>query len=98
MKSREQLQEKYEDALFALMMNYVTEAEGKRLRAENEALKQDPTAQVPEHLDQRCLQTIRQSFLKKKVFAAIKVIGTILGGGLLFIGCSFLLIVFFRGL
>lgn len=33
MKSREQLQEEYEDALFALMMNYVTEAEGKRLRA-----------------------------------------------------------------
>lgn len=74
MKSREQLQEEYEDALFALMMNYVTEAEGKRLRAENEALKQDPTAQVPEHLDQRCLQTIQRAFLRKKIFAAIRII------------------------
>lgn len=34
-KRREQLQEEYEDALFALMMNYVTEAEWKRLWAEN---------------------------------------------------------------
>lgn len=84
MKSREQLQEEYEDALFALMMNYVTEAEGKRLRAENEALKQDPTAQIPEHLDQRCLQTIQRAFLRKKIFAAIRIIvWVILSCGLL---------------
>ncbi|MCI9402468.1 MAG: hypothetical protein HFF04_02195 [Oscillospiraceae bacterium] len=66
MKSREQLREEYEDALFALMMDYAAQAEGERLLAENEALKHNPAAQVPEHLDQRCLQTIQMAFQKKK--------------------------------
>lgn len=84
MKSREQLQEEYEDALFALMMDYVAEVEGKRLLAENEALKNNPAVQIPESLDQRCLQTIQRAFLRKKIFAAIRIAaGAILSCGLL---------------
>lgn len=54
MKLREQLQEEYEDTLFALMMDYVAQTEGKRLLEENERLKNDPSAQLPEDLDRRC--------------------------------------------
>lgn len=71
MKTREQLQEEYEAALFALMMDYMAQAEGKRLREENERLKNDPAAQIPESLDQRCLQTIQRAFLRREAAATI---------------------------
>ena len=62
MTRREKLQEAYEDALFALLMEDVIEAEGERLRKENERLKLDPSAGVPEKLNRRCLETIRRSY------------------------------------
>jgi len=61
-KRREELQEQYEDALFALLMNDYVEEEGKRLQEENERLKNDPSAAVPEEARQRCLMTIRREF------------------------------------
>ena len=53
-ENRQQLLENYEDALFALLMDDFAEREGEKLKAENERLKQDPAAQPPEELDQKC--------------------------------------------
>lgn len=66
MNRREQLQEKYEDALFALLMEDMIEEEGARLRAENERLRQDPDATVPEAVNKRCLKTIRSAFARER--------------------------------
>lgn len=66
--SREQLQERYEEALFRLWMNDLAAAEGEKALAENERLKNDPEAAVPEEIDRRCMQTIRQHFAKQKVY------------------------------
>lgn len=62
MNRREQLQEAYEDALFALLMEDVIEAEGNRLLEENERLKCDPSAAVPEEVNERCLKTIHRAY------------------------------------
>ena len=47
MTRREELQEAYEDAMFALLMDYVAESEGKKALEENRALQEDPDAEVP---------------------------------------------------
>ena len=60
MTRREELQEQYEDALFALWMNEVAEAEGEELLKLNEQLKEDPDAAMPDELLQTCLNTIRR--------------------------------------
>lgn len=72
MKTREQLQEEYEDALFALLMYDVAELEGRRAAEENERLLNDPNARVPEDLDRKCLQLINRHFLRKKILRIIK--------------------------
>lgn len=81
MTRREQLQEQYEDALFALMMDEVATVQGQRLLEENERLKNDPEAAVPEEVSKHCLQTIRKRFAKRSVHAAgrftIKVFGKV---------------------
>lgn len=66
MNQREQLQEQYEDALFALLVNDMMEAEGKRLLEENERLKQDPSAAVPDEVNARCIRTINRAFARKR--------------------------------
>lgn len=87
MKTREQLQDEYEDALFALLMYDIAQIEGQRAEAENERLRNDPNAKVPEELDQKCLRTIRRCFLKKKLLRLAKWAGLfvviLLAGGLL---------------
>lgn len=77
MKTREQLQDEYEDALFALLMYDVAQLEGQRAEAENERLQNDPNAEVPEEVNQRCLRTIRRYFFKKKLLRIAK-LGSIL--------------------
>lgn len=72
MKTREQLQEEYEDALFALLMYDVAELEGRHAAEENERLLHDPNARVPEDLDRKCLQLINRHFLRKKILRIIK--------------------------
>lgn len=67
MTRRELLQERYEDALFALLMDEIATEEGKKAEAENERLKNDPSAAIPEALDKRCTQTIRRAFAKQRV-------------------------------
>lgn len=66
MNRREKLQDAYEDALFALLMEDVIEEEGKRLNEENERLKQDPSAAVPKELHEKCMKTIHRKFGQKR--------------------------------
>ena len=66
MNRREKLQDAYEDALFALLMEDVIEEEGKRLADENERLKQDPAAAVPRELHEKCMKTIHRRFGLKR--------------------------------
>lgn len=65
MTDRKRLLDNYEDALFALMMDELAEQEGQRLLEENERLKQDPAAAIPEDVDKRCLKTIKRTFARK---------------------------------
>lgn len=66
MNRRDELRERYEDALFAFLMEDVIETEGKKMLEENERLKQDPLAAVPEAVDYRCIQTIKRGFAKER--------------------------------
>lgn len=70
MNRREQLQERYEDALFALLMEDVIEEEGEALLRECERLNADPNAEIPEELDRKCRKLIRDSFRREKVRSA----------------------------
>lgn len=65
MTNREKLQEQYEDALFALLMDDLAWREGTRLLAENERLKNDPDANIREEVIMRCRRTINREFAKK---------------------------------
>lgn len=70
MTKREQLREKYEDALFALMMDEFAVAEGKKALEENELLKKDPEFIVPLEVEHRCLKTISRHCTKQSFYAA----------------------------
>ena len=65
MTRREQLQEQYEDALFALLMDDLAATEGQAALEENERLKNDPEYAVPTDVRQRCLKTISRCCTKK---------------------------------
>ena len=69
MARQEELVERYEDALFTLLMNGVAEAEGKRLLEESAELKKDPSAAVPERVNRRCIRTINRAFAREKRIA-----------------------------
>ncbi len=70
MTRREKLQEQYEDALFALLMDDLAIAEGKSAEEENEQLKNDPRYAVPPEVRQRCLRTISRHCTKKTIHRA----------------------------
>lgn len=65
MTNREKLQENYEDSVLALLMDEFAESEGKRYIEENERLRQDPNAAVPEEVEKRALQLIDREFSRK---------------------------------
>ena len=65
MTNREKLRENYEDSVLALLMDEFAESEGKRYIEENERLRQDPSATVPEDVERRALQFINREFAKK---------------------------------
>ena len=69
MTRRELLQDRYEDALFALLMDDVATAEGKRAAVENERLKNDPSAEIPAGMEMRSLQTIRRCFAWRDLYS-----------------------------
>ena len=70
MTRREQLREQYEDALFALIMDEVSEIEGQKALEENEALKNDPDAAVPDMTMKRCRRVIDREFAKRNARTA----------------------------
>lgn len=70
MTRHEQLQERYEDALFALLMDELAAAEGQRAEEEKERLQNDPSAAVPEDLDRRCTRLIRRHVARRRALSA----------------------------
>ncbi len=64
MTRREQLQDRYEDARFALLMDELGAAEERQAQRESHRLNADGAAEVPEDLDRRCTQTIRTGSLR----------------------------------
>ena len=74
MTRREQLQEQYEDALFALLMDDLAAIEGQAALEENERLKNDPEYAVPTDVRQRCLKTISRCCTKKTLRRTGKVL------------------------
>ena len=73
MTDREQLQEQYEDALFALLMDDLAEKQGQIYRAENEELKQDAAYAVPERTYGRCMKRINCCFAGRALKQAGKI-------------------------
>ncbi len=70
MADQKQLQENYENALFALLMNEVATAEGKQAIERNKQLQQGSGVQLPEGMERRNLKVIHAHFTKKKAKAA----------------------------
>lgn len=91
MTRREELQERYEDALFALLMDDIATAQGKEAEDQNEQLKNDPTFEIPEEVDQRCLQTIRQHSRKQQLHVAGRVTWKVLKTAIVAAGIAALL-------
>ncbi len=69
MTRREQLQDRYEDARFALLMDELGAAEERWAQGESDRLNADPAAAVPEDLDRRCRQTIRRARTRRRLRA-----------------------------
>lgn len=63
---QEQLRERYEDIVFAMMMDELASEQGRAALEENERLQNDPGAAVPEEIDRRCMQTIRSQLRKER--------------------------------
>lgn len=64
MARREELLEQLEETVFALMMEEVISAEGRKALEENERLKNDESFVVPETAYRKGLDTIRRHFSK----------------------------------
>lgn len=62
MTRREQLQEQYEDAFFALLMDDLAVDMGKKAKEENEILMRDPQFAVSKTARRRCLKAIKNCF------------------------------------
>lgn len=65
MTRREFLQEQYEEALFALLMDDLAVEEGKKALEEHGRLQNDPEAAVPDQTIRQGLKTIRRSFSRQ---------------------------------
>ena len=78
MKNREELVEQYEDALLALLVYDIAQAEGEEALRLNELLKNDPDAALPESLQRRCEKTIRNAFAKQNIQRAGRTAGKVI--------------------
>lgn len=72
MTRRECLQERYEDALFALLMEDFAVAEGEKALEECERLHSDEEAAVSDKAMRRGLQTIRRRFARQSAGKAVR--------------------------
>lgn len=59
---RDQLQERYEDALFALMMDEYLREQGKKALDENERLKESKEIEISQTLDKKIRKQIQRHF------------------------------------
>jgi len=66
MTRQQQIRTQYEDALFTLLISEAAEAEGEQLLAEAERLNQDPAAEVPEAVSERCRRVIKREFSRRE--------------------------------
>ena len=69
MKRYEQLQEQYEEALLALLMEEAARNEGEKLLEENERLKHAPEITIPKAVLRRGRRTIHWEFSKRNAAA-----------------------------
>lgn len=72
MTHREEVQEQYEDALFALLMDDMAQEQGAAYETENERLKQEPEFSAPDKTDQRMLKAIRSIESKRRVKSVLR--------------------------
>lgn len=66
MARQDEIHRQYEEAMFALMLDRVTEEEGQELLKQAERLNRDPTAAVPGELDQKCRRIIGKAGEKER--------------------------------
>lgn len=66
MNRREQLFQQCEDDIFSLLMLDYAEQEGARLEAENQRLKQDPEAAIPDSAYQKGLKAIQRGMRARR--------------------------------
>lgn len=64
--NKDKLNEQYEEALFALLMDKFSVEEGQRLIEENERLNDDSAFKMPDGLEARCEKVIGDAFATKK--------------------------------
>lgn len=69
MTRQEYLMNRYEDALFSLMMDKVATQEGEKALLELERLQQEALNDVPETLHHKCLKAISRYFARKRAKA-----------------------------
>lgn len=74
-KMEKQLQENYENALFALLMDEYAKEEGAQLLALQQELEEDPDFQLPEGMEERGLKLIRKTYRKNNRKYAMKIAG-----------------------
>lgn len=67
MTRKELLQEQYEDALFALLMDDIVTDEGEQALVEKEDLKNNLSTSILDDLQQKCRRTIDRSFSNKRM-------------------------------
>lgn len=82
MKSRDELQNDYEEALFAIIMDDIMDLEGRALNAERKRLSESDEFKVPNDVYERCHAVIERFFKeadrKHKAIRARKIWRTIL--------------------
>jgi len=66
MTRAEQLRERYEDAVFALLMEEAAQLDGTEVLAEAERLNAEPSAAVDADADERCRRVIRDRFARQR--------------------------------
>ena len=78
MTRQEYLMDRYEDALFSLMMDKVATQEGEKALLELERLQKEETNSVPDALHRKCLKTIRRYFAQKHAKTARHTVSTVI--------------------
>lgn len=78
MTRREKLMAQYEDALFALIMDEVAEAEGRIAIEENQRLKESGEVEIPAEMSRRCKRTILRKTSENNIKRYGKGVGKVL--------------------